>query len=260
MIATLSEIFALKETHATLNALFMHAGAPGDPPDGSKQFKVQEWLRRVNRDESVDPMTVLGRLLEGYMDADFDDPIRGEDRREQYEKLAKGLARAEVQYARGGKIMGSLGAPSRTLQELIRDRDLPAIEEEFERALSNVEAKPREAVSAACNVLESVCKTYIELEGLQMPKKQDLKGVWDVVRRALGFDASKVEDRDLKEILGGLQAVVGGIGALRTHASSAHGKTAISYRVEPRHARLAVHSAHTMVVFVLESWDKKRAG
>src|SRR5262249_9302314 len=113
--------------------------------------------------------------------------------------------------------------------------------------------------SAACNILESVCKTYIADEGLEMPAKQDLRPVWDAVRKDLGFDPSRVEDRDLQEILSGVLAVVSGIGALRTHASSAHGAGKKAYKLEPRHARLAVHAAHTIVAFVLESWDKMRA-
>jgi len=44
-----------------------------------------------------------------------------------------------------------------------------------------------------------------------------------VVRDSLHFDPSKIEDRDLKEILNSLAGIIGGIGALRTHASSAHG-------------------------------------
>ena len=259
VVSVVSDITTENETHASLDSLFMYAGAPGDPPDGSKPVKAQEWLRRVNRDESVDPMEVLGRLVEGYMEADLEDARWGERYRERREKIERALARAELQYVWGGQVIGSLGSPSRTLEDLIRGRDLAAIDEEFVRALRNVEGNPREAVSAACNILESVCKTYIEDEGLEMPKKRDLKPVWDVVRKHLRFDPSSVEDRDLKEILSGLLAVVGGIAALRTHASSAHGAAKKGYRLEPRHARLAVHSAHTVVAFILESWDKKRA-
>ena len=193
------------------------------------------------------------------MEADHEDLRMGEYYRERREKIERAFARAELQYVRGGRVASALGTPSRSLEELIRGRDLAAIDEEFARALRNIEGNPREAVSAACNILESVCKTYIEDEGLEMPKKQDLKPVWEVVRKHLGFDPSRVEGRDLKEILSGLLAVVGGIAALRTHASSAHGAARKSYRLEPRHARLAVHSAHTIVAFILESWDKKRA-
>jgi hypothetical protein len=76
----------------------------------------------------------------------------------------------------------------------------------------------------------------------------------------LGFDPSLVEDQDLQMILTGLISVVDGIGALRTHASSAHGAGRKTYRLEPRHARLAVHSAHTVALFILESWSKKADG
>jgi hypothetical protein len=154
--------------------------------------------------------------------------------------------------------MGSLAGPSRTLEEFIRDRDLAAIDSEFSRALTNVESSPREAVSAASNILESICKEYIEAEGLDMPSKQDLQPIWNVVRKDLGFDPSTIEDQDLQKVLSGLISVVDGIVALRTHASSAHGAGKKSYRLEPRHARFAVHSAHTVALFVLESWDKRK--
>ena len=91
-----------------------------------------------------------------------------------------------------------------------------------------------------------------------MPAKQDLKPVWNVVRKDLGFDPSRVEDQDLETILTGLLALVDGIGALRTHASSAHGAGKKSYKLESRHSRLAVHSAHTVALFVLESWARKK--
>ena len=45
---------------------------------------------------------------------------------------------------------------------------------------------------------------------------------------------------------------------LRTHASSAHGAGRRRYNIEPRHARLAVHAAHTIGLFVLESWAKRQ--
>jgi len=135
---------------------------------------------------------------------------------------------------------------------------VPSIEAEFNRALGNVNFEPREAVSAACNILESIFKIYISDEGLELPKKQDIQNVWKVVRADLGFDPSRVEDDDLKKILSGILSVVDGIGAFRTHASSAHGQGRKRYKLKPRHARLAINSAHTLALFVLETWDEKR--
>ena len=60
-------------------------------------------------------------------------------------------------------------------------------------------------------------------------------------------------------MLSGILSVVDGIGAFRTHASSAHGEGRKLYKLKPRHARLAIHSAHTLALFVLETWDENRA-
>lgn len=262
VIAACAEIIGSRESHASTDNLFMYAGAPGDPPEGSKTVKSQEWLRRVNKDESVDPLEILGRIIEAYMEelppegGPFDDIPSTETASQQ--KLRMALARYELQYVRGGKITGAIGTPSRSLDDFIRELDIPVLDEEFTRALANVDASPREAVSAASNILESVCKVYIAEENLCMPSKQDLKAVWGLVRKDLGFDPSIVEDKDLQVILTGLFAIVEGIGALRTHASSAHGAGKAGYKLEPRHAKLAIHSAHTVTLFVLESWERKK--
>lgn len=259
VLSVCAEITANRETHATLDSLYTYAGAPGEPPPGSKPAKAQAWLRVTNKDVNVKPLEVLGRLIENYMEIPLDpDDSWDQERLKDRERIAKVLAQCELQYIKGGKVVGSLGAVSRTLEEFIKDRDLVSIDAEFNRALSNVESNPREAVSAASNILESVCKVYIAEEGLEAPAKQDLKPVWSIVRKHLGFDPSIVEDQDLQQILSGLISITEGIGALRTHASSAHGAGKTSYKIEPRHARLAVHSAHTVALFILESWSKKK--
>lgn len=255
VIAVVADLIALSETHATLDNLFMYAGAPGDPPPSSKPAKALAWLRRINK-ETSDPLQILGRLIEVYMEALIEPNDSYAQSRK--EKISKILTQCELQYIKGGRIGGKLATPSITLEQAIRSKDIASLNEEFERALKNIETSPREAVSAACNLLESVCKVYIEEENLVMPAKQDLQSVWSIVRKDLGFDPSCIQDKDLQTILSGILSVVGGIGALRTHASSAHGAGKKIYKLEPRHARLSVHAAHTIVLFIIESWDKKK--
>lgn len=248
-----------EKSHAALDSLFTYAGCPGDPPAGSMHAKALAWLRATNADPNVNPLEVLGRVVEAYMDT----PVgEGDWLSEQTiafrAKLNKTLSEAGLQYRSGGVVTGSLGAPTRSLQSFINERDVQGISDEFERAASKAESEPREAVSAAANILESLCKHYIEQEGLQMPAKQVLGDLWGVVRKDLGFDPSQIADDDLKGILAGLIQVVHSVAAFRTHASSAHGAGPKAYRMEPRHSRLAVHAAHTVALFVLESWDKKK--
>lgn len=251
VISALSDIIPDSQTHAGIDALFMNADAPGDPPDRNKQIKVQEWLRRTNK-LVEDPLRVLGLIVESYIELDEEN----EYNRPRKQKIEAVLQRCGLRYVAGGHISTGAALPSLSLAEIIKKRDLAAVEAEFHRALENLETRPRDAVSAACNILESVCKCFIEDSGLTMPRRQDLKSVWGVVRKQLGFEPGVLEDADLKKIVSGMLNSVDGIGSLRTHASSAHGQGPKSYRLQPRHARLAVNAAHTVSMFVLESWAK----
>ena len=264
IIAVVANHIAEIKSHAGIDSLFAYADAPGDPPDGNKVVKVMEWLRRANKERDY-PLLVLGKVIEEEME----DPD-AEKRHSTFasyntntadfiDKLNEMFQRYGMVYMTGGVLqkIGSTGA-SKSLKQLIRARDFQAIDMEFDRALENANTDPREACSAACNILESLFKIMIQDESLAKPAKQDLKNLWKTVAEYLNFDPKKIEDDDLRKILSGMNSVVDGIGALRTHASAAHGAGKQIYKLEPRHARLAIHSAHTLATFVLESWDKRR--
>ena len=260
VISILSDHMGAVETHATMNSLFMYADAPGDAPDLAKTAKAQEWLRRINK-ESENPLSILGRLIEGYMEEDFSKGnVFGWDppKVNFAEKMADLLSRYGLRYLTGGHISDGASITSISLKEAIGKRNIPAIEMEFSRALENIHTNPREAVSAACNIMESTFKVYITDEKLPTPPKQDLQGLWKVVRESFGLDTKVIEDEDLKRILSGLYSLTDGIGALRTHASSAHGAGRKIYKLKPRHARLAINAAHTLTMFILETWDEQK--
>src|SRR4051812_41591634 len=126
LIAAFSEIAAARETHASIDNLFVYAGAPGDPPQGSKRDKSLSWLRRVNAMKSVDPLAIMGKLLEAYMEeapptgSHLDDfPARTQT--EDQVRLSDCLARYDLQYVRGGRIVPALASPTRTLDVFLRD-------------------------------------------------------------------------------------------------------------------------------------------
>lgn len=267
LISAIADAVSFSETHAGLDSLFMYANAPGDPPEGSKAVKALEWLRRINKEGGKETLSIVGRIIEKYMEEEIEDTptlFGGEaiikEKKLRIDRIKQALGRASIVYTNGGILSKGEGLATKTLSELIKSRNIQAIDFEFERALKNIESSPREAVSAACNILESVFKVYIEEHAhLIMPAKQDLQGVWKIVRADLGLDASILEERDLQEIVTGVVATVNGIGALRTHASSAHGAGKRPYKLKPRHARLAIHAAHTISAFVIETWDEKSA-
>jgi hypothetical protein len=68
LCTVVGEVLASTESHATLDALFRSAGAPGDAPALPHHSKWKEWLFRAGRDPEVDSLAVLGNVLEEFMD------------------------------------------------------------------------------------------------------------------------------------------------------------------------------------------------
>ncbi|HUT24423.1 MAG TPA: abortive infection family protein [Sumerlaeia bacterium] len=245
-------------SHRKIEALLYECGASGDPPAGNCEEKITGWLLREARDDTSKAFQILGKTLEDFMDSGI---LCSEDPKiEGRKRIQSILQRHGLEYRPRGRIFGaSVGPPSRALEDILRERSLPEVNEEFERATGSVNQDPAAAVAAACCILESLCKVYLEDEGLPLPHRQTVGPLWSAVSKHLGLSVSSMEDADLRRILGGLASVVDGIGAYRTHASSAHGRGRRSYRAAPRHARLAVHAAHSLAVFLIETWDQKKA-
>lgn len=240
--------------HKTLELLFYEAGATGEVPEGNCVTKCESWLKRMHKDVP-DPAAVLGKVLEKFMEVDTGSAAQESGQKRIRDMLAKhGLA-----YHPGGIILGvATASPTKSLTAILKARDLGEVDKEFERSLAHVESDPPAAVAAACSILESLFKIYIGDNGLDLPSDQSLKPLWKAVSKHLGFDPSAVEDEDIKKILSGMTSVVDGIGSLRTHRSTAHGQGRKPYRIQARHARLAIHASHTLVAFIVETWDQRK--
>lgn len=146
---------------------------------------------------------------------------------------------------------------SKKLEELILQRNTESIKFEFKRALKNVDSEPLEAISAASNILETICKTYIEKNDLELPSSQSLISLWRVISKHFNFDSKSVQEESLKKIISGMFSLGEGTATLRNNGSAAHGQGTKSYNPEPRHARFAVNAAHSLALFILETWDKR---
>jgi Abortive infection C-terminus len=239
VIAVVADVLgSLYYSHTRLNTLFSEAGAPDDPPEGNCINKCDRWLKRCNEDPTVDALVVLGRVLENFMElrqapAPWDEAPQKEHPGQR--RICEILSRYGFSYQTGGMIFGSgTGPATKSLNDLLRAKDLPGVEKEFQRALSSVESDPPAGVTAACSLLESLFKVYLEDNGLPFPGKQTISDLFKAVRAHLGIDPSHVAEEDLRRILSGLISIADGIGSLRTHAGSAHGHGRKSYCLEPR--------------------------
>ena len=118
------------------------------------------------------------------------------------------------------------------------------------------------AVTAACSTIESMCRSILLELGIPLPQRKDISALYKAVREPLGISpdrsnlAQEIVD-DVRKVLSGLATAIEGIGALRTHAGDAHGRERGFRRIDARIARLAIHSASTVALFLLETWQQK---
>lgn len=276
VIATTSEALAERYTHARLNTLFLEAGAPGDVPEGlTKVDKCREWLTRNRNEVPAEAVAILGRLLEEFLEEDLPppppplfpanperartDPLG--ERRQNRKRLEAGLARAGLTYLNGGRMMrGGAQVAARQLADLIKARDLPAVEAEFEALARRAAEHPRDALSMAANIVEGVLGEMVDAFGLAPPSNRTLNTLWTKVKAAINADPATMPDDDLKKIVGAMAAMVEGLQGLRDDKSRAHAMRpalARAYKIEPRHARLAVNAALALTVFLLEAWQAR---
>jgi hypothetical protein len=100
----------LRGSHATLDSLFLTAGAPGPPPALSHPSKWKDWLFRAGGDPSVDSLAVLGNILEEFMDTEPKERADAVAWKADRERVVKVLEENGFRYYRGGRVLPT-GAP-----------------------------------------------------------------------------------------------------------------------------------------------------
>lgn len=144
--------------------------------------------------------------------------------------------------------------------------DFDTVQTDIARALANASVDPEDAITAACSLLESVCRSILIELRLPLPAKKDIDGLIRAVQEPLDLSPGRTNlpaliEADVRQVLSGLTSVSKGIGALRTHAGDAHGREKGHGRIDARIARLAINSASSMALFLIETWEhhQKRA-
>lgn len=244
-------------SHSKIDTLFMEAGAPGDTPEGNLEVKCKVWLQRSNEDTVIDSFEVLGAVLQDFMDHDLQ-PHNSEEVKMGRDRIVIALEKNQLSYQTNGYIT-LIGASSitKTLEDYLKAGDFGSIEKEFQRTIEHINTDPHASVTASCSIIESLCKVYIEsFNEIDMPSKQSVGPLWKTVQQHMGLNANRLLADDQRKMLHGLSSIVDSIGAFRTHIGSAHGRGLEPPKIAVSEARLAVNSAHTLVVFIMERWHE----
>lgn len=139
----------------------------------------------------------------------------------------------------------------------IRKFNQEYINSEWSKALQRKADDPEGAITTARTLIETTCK-YI-LDELNETYKDDLElpKLYKLTAEKLNLAPDQHTEQVFKQILGGCQTVVEGLGALRNKLSDSHGKKVKQSKPTSRHAVLAVNLGGTMTTFLLETYEFK---
>ncbi|WP_133625218.1 abortive infection family protein [Erwinia sp. LJJL01] len=249
-------------SHTTLESIFMESGAPGDVPLGNCETKCSNWIKICNDDPDTDAFSVLGLVIQKYMDLPPDSYSKaGGDLtvREGQKRISDALSRSQLEYRTNGIITKSGSTTiSKTLEDYIKLGDYSSIDNEFRRAVENIQTDPHASVTAACSIIESTLKHYIEKFNLPMPQKLTVAPLWSTVMPDLGLNSDPMLAADQHKVLKGMSSIIDGVAAFRSHIGSAHGRGPNPPMIVVAEARLVVNVSHTIVVFIMDILHAKK--
>ena len=132
------------------------------------------------------------------------------------------------------------------------------IHRQVNRMTAAVESDPDLAIGTAKELIETVCHTILAERGKPVADKPDLLLL---VRRAMeelkliptGIAYEVKGAKSIKSLLGNLAVISQNMAELRNLYGTGHGKHGGRKGLAPRHARLTVGAATTLVVFLFET-------
>jgi hypothetical protein len=140
--------------------------------------------------------------------------------------------------------------------------DAEHISQQVTRMEGTVDTEPDVAIGTAKEFIESICKTILDEHGEPYGKNDDLLALTRKTTKVLQLSPDDVAStaraaETIKRMLMNMATLVQGAAELRNAYGTGHGKSKsqASYRLEPRHARLAVGAAATLGVFLYETHE-----
>lgn len=134
--------------------------------------------------------------------------------------------------------------------------DAPHVQDAWRNAFARQENDPDGAITATRSLLESVCKFILDKAGDSYDDSWDLPKLYKTAVKQLNLAPDQHADPIVKQILGGCQTVVEGLGALRNKYGDAHGKGASASLPLTRHSALAVNLAGSMATFLVQTYEE----
>lgn len=126
---------------------------------------------------------------------------------------------------------------------------------QWKKAIDRKSEDPEGAITIARTLIETICKFILDEKKIEYKDDIELPKLYKLTAEQLNLAPDQHTEQIFKQILGGCQAVVEGLGSLRNKLSDSHGKKITQSKPSPRHAELAVNLAGTMTTFLFDTYD-----
>lgn len=146
--------------------------------------------------------------------------------------------------------------------ELTRKFNSDYISAQIEQMNDSIEKHPSDSIGKAKELLESCCKTILSKKEIVINKDLSVHKLVKKTCEELKLTPEDIPNsakasETIKSILGSLTAIASGMAELRNSYGSGHGKSADYKGLSPRHARLVVSSATSIVLFLWDTYEEQ---
>ena len=149
----------------------------------------------------------------------------------------------------------SVSPSDKSISDILEKLDVEHVHQVWLRALERRVEDPDGAITSARTLLESVFKSILDDRSVAYPDDADFPKLYKLASDQLNLSPSQHTEKIFKQILGGCQTVVEGLGALRNRLGDAHGQGKKPVKPAPRHAELAVNLAGTIATFLVSTLE-----
>ncbi len=126
------------------------------------------------------------------------------------------------------------------------------------------ESNPTEAIGKSKELIESCCICILDGSGVEFDKSWNVSQLVKATMKTLDIAADDINEeqpagKTVRQILGGLAGIAGGIAELRNTYGSGHGKGDDYHGLSARHAKLAVGASTSLVEYLWDAYEWRQA-
>lgn len=261
----------LREIEAEFDAADVPFDENYDPQlSGQRRSLVEQYYHAVDWSKWSDVRkvltvyeNVLNQLEEQIGDNSYWSASTKNWAQKSFDSLKKWIEKDGYKYSEGKLKPVS---KSISLSEISRQAvkfDIPELQRQIERIKSSVEDDPGLAIGTAKELIETTCKTILADHGIEVDENLDVTKLVKEVRKTLGLVPESIPSaakgaETIQRLLSNMGAVAQGLSELRNLYGTGHGKHGKAKGLSARHARLAVGSAATLSMFLLETHEDRK--